>query len=377
MIDTKNIDIETDPAALELVHRYRRMSKAELLEDILRHEKEHRGIDWRALFAQGAPGRAEARRLAHQHLRRLCSELEDAGIEVPELTRRVTAVGSDDVQPMPEWAIDRAEADKWVNAVGDGLGDMVLYRLKVLQALELSSGTAAWTTLTASIGVLAWMKRGYDFYKAARIAGLARLAAIADGIKNVTVAATRVFVATVIIAVIAEILFFLSQKEAVVYMVLVNLTDDTLELKDIVLARGKQTVQFEEPLEQKKALLPRDHIPGLGPEDDSFWIGLFSAQKRDGALIGTRGAFNLQPSGGLFPSRVFVGWEIPLSGLFGGPNRCLTSATFTGNVDEFADKTQNEGSLQSESANGNGRVRARMHSGSGSEGYMSVVFYPA
>ena len=57
MINMKDTDtdLDTDPAALELVHRYRRMSKAELLEDILRHEKEHRGIDWRALFARGAP----------------------------------------------------------------------------------------------------------------------------------------------------------------------------------------------------------------------------------------------------------------------------------------------------------------------------------
>jgi hypothetical protein len=253
---------------------------------------------------------------------------------------------------------------------------MVLHRLKILQALELSSAPAGWATLMVSIGVLAWMKRAYNFYKAARVAGLARLAAIATSIKNVTVAASRAFVATVIVSVIAEILLYLMEKEAVVYMILVNMTDDTLEMQGLTLTHGKQTVQFEEPMEEKKALLPREHIEGLGPKDDAYWIGLFSAQKRDMALYGSQGAFKLKPTGKVFPSPVFVGWEIPLTNLVivGGPNRCLASATFTGSVEAFSEQTDKHGTLDSQSIAGRGLARARMHSGKGSKGYMSVIF---
>ena len=369
-------ELQADPTALALIESYQKMSSEELLADILRHEKEHRGIDWLALYQQGAEGRAEARQLAQQYVYRLYEDL--GSVEIPDVTRLFAAASesNDDVQPMPEWAINLTEADKWRQASGEVLGDMVLHRLKIMQTLEITSSPAGWATLMTTIGVVAWMKRAYDFYKFARLEGMTQLAAIANSIKNMSVAASRVFVATVIVAVIAEILLYIMEKEAAVYMVLLNLTDDPLELQDLTLTHGKQTVQFEEPRETKKALLPRTPIEGLGPENDTFWLGLFCAQKRDMALYGTQGAFSLKPGGKVFPQKVFVGWEIPLTNtiITGGPNRCLASATFTGNAQAFSDETDRRGSLDSTSQSGRGVVRARMHSGKGSRGYMSVIF---
>ncbi|HSJ76565.1 MAG TPA: hypothetical protein VK899_10350, partial [Gemmatimonadales bacterium] len=93
-------ELQADPTVLALVESYQNMSREELLADILRHEKEHRGIDWLSLYQQGADGQAEARRLARQHIRQLQDELGSS--EAPDVTRLHLA--ADDVHPMPEWA---------------------------------------------------------------------------------------------------------------------------------------------------------------------------------------------------------------------------------------------------------------------------------
>jgi hypothetical protein len=271
-------------------------------------------------------------------------------------------------QPVPEWAIDFREADNWRQASGEVLADMILQRVKVMQALEASSSPAGWAQLMLSIGVLAWTKRGYDVYKAARRTGQSRLVAVTESVKQ-TESEQRAYLATVLPALRASLL----EERPNVFMVLVNRTDGLLEAQDLTVT-GKQTVQFVEPSETRKALLPRDHTEGLPPEDEAFWLGLFCARKRDMALHGTQGAFSLKPSDKAFPNNVFVGWEVPATSTFGGPNRCLVSATFEGSVEAFSKETDRHGSLDSQSTAGRGLVRARMNSGAARGAYMSVVF---
>ena len=126
-----------------------------------------------------------------------------------------------------------------------------------MQALELTSSEPGFAQITLSIGVIAWLKRAYDAYKAARLAGLTSLAAVGRGIRTVTLNATRVFIATAIVAIIAEILLFLMEKAAVVYTELVNMTDDDLIMDDLGIVNGKQLVQFVDPLDaiQRNALI--------------------------------------------------------------------------------------------------------------------------
>lgn len=366
-------EVYEDLEASAIVERIRKMSHAERVADIFRHEKEVRGIDWLAAAAQGPAALAAARVQANAYVAKL---MADAGVtekDLPEL--RAFASADDDVQTMPAWGIDEKEAQDWKNASGEKLAEMVTFRLKVMQSLELSSGDIVYAQIGLTIGVIAWLKRAYDAYKLARLAGLTTLSSVVQGIRAVTFGATKAFVAGVVVAIIAEVLIFLLEKNAVVYMVLLNMTDDDLTMKDLAVVNGKQIVQFVDPLSdvQVNRLNKRTTIDLGSGVESNYWVGLFAGQKRDAALIGSLGAFNFQPTP-TFPNSVYVGWEVPLTGIFGGPNRCLVSAQAQSSAKSFADKTQDNGTLFSTDSSGKGTVTGRMHSGSGSEGYMSVIF---
>lgn len=366
--------ITADPQVDEMIARYRAMSYDELLEDILRHEKEVRGIDWRALAAQGPEGIAEARRQSDAYAEKLYAEL---GVSDADAAAFRAFRENPDLQLMPAWGINQKEADEWKNADGERLGDMVLFRLKIMQSLELSSGDIVYAQIGLSIGVVAWLKRGYDLYKAARAAGATSLSAVVQGIRGVTLGVTKAFVATVIVAIIAEVILYLLEKNAVVYNVLVNLTDEDLTLQGVETVNGKQIVQFVDPLDaqRRNTLNKRTVIDIDGVVEANYWLGLFAASKKQMAGIGSLGSFNFEPTRS-FPDSVYVGWEIPLSLVIGGPNRCLVSAHAEGSNKAFAERTNARGSLFSTSSSGTATVTGRMHSGRGSEGYMSVIFEP-
>jgi hypothetical protein len=367
-------EIHEDPAVTEALEKISRMSQSELLKDILRHEKEVRGIDWEECAKRGEEGIADARRMASAYLAKLRTDLGVSDEDTPEFG----PARNDKVQVSPLFAITEKSALAWKNASGDQLKDMVLFRLHVLQQLELTETTGGFAQLTLSMGAVAWMARAYKAYKAARLTGLTSLKAIAAGIKSVTLNVTRYHVAAFITAVIAEVLLFIMEKKAVVYMVLINMTDDDLIMNDLGLVNGKQTVQFvysDEGLEQHNLLQKRLLIEGIpnDPPEVTYWSGMFAASKNNMALIGSLGAFGFErcPS---FPNGVYVGWEIPLTAL-GGDNRCLVSARDEGKARAFADnRVSSQGSLYSRDSSGHATVTARMNSGGGSDGYMSVIF---
>lgn len=372
MSDSNDTLITDDIDARATIERIQSMSPAELMTDIFRHEKEVRGIDWLALMEKGTAGIAEGRQLANTYLARLQNEFGVTNDSLDELKN--LALG-DSVQTMPAWAINQKEADEWKAASGDDLAQMVAFRLKIMQSLELSSSTGGFAQIGLTIGVVAWVKRAYDAYKIARAAGMTSLQGVVQGIRAVTLNASKVFLATVVVAIIAEVLLFLMEKKAVVYTVLVNMTDDDLVLNDLGIINGKQLVQFVDPLDakQRNALNKRTFIELPDGNEVSYWVGLFAASKRDMALIGSLGAYGFAPCPS-FPASVYVGWEIPLTGMFGGPNRCLVSASRQDSARRFAETTSTKGKLESSASSAVATVRARMHSGSGSEGYMSVIF---
>jgi hypothetical protein len=364
--------ITEDPKTKELIEKFAKMSQAELIDDIFRHEKEVRGIDWLTFASKGPAGIKEAKSKAYEYLVKLKSDL---GVKDEDIADLKLATG-DNVQVMPAWGIDEKEAKKWKDASGNELAKMVIFRLKVMQSLELSSGDGIFAEISLSIGVMAWLKRAYNAYKAARLAGYTSLSSAVHGLRAVTLNATKAFVATVVVAIIAEVLLWMMEKKAVVYTVLVNMTDHDLIMQDLTNINGKQTVQFVDPLDEKQrnALNKRTIIDLPEGRETNYWVGLFSASKRDMAAIGSLGAYNFvacRP----FPDSVYVGWEIPLTGVFGGPNRCLISASKEQSTATFAKRVSKEGSLYSTATStGGGTVTAKMHSGSGSEGYMSVIF---
>lgn len=364
--------VTEDTQVKKLIEKYTKMSRAELIDDIFRHEKEVRGIDWLAYAAQGEEGIIEAKLKANEYLVQLKSDLGVLTEDVPDF-RLGTA---NEVQVMPAWGINEKEAQEWKNASGKELADMVIFRLKIMQSLELSSGDGIFAQIGLSIGVVAWLKRAYDAYKVARLAGYNSLSSVVQGVRAVTLNATKAFVATVVVAIIAEIILWMMEKKAVVYTVLVNMTDEDLIMKDLEIINGKQTVQFVDPLDakQRNALNKRTIVDLPEGRESNYWVGLFSGSKRDMALIGSLGAYSFTACRS-FPDSVYVGWEIPLTGLFGGPNRCLVSASKEPSTNAFAKRTSSNGTLHSTATSASGStVTAKMHSGDGSEGYMSVVF---
>lgn len=383
---TNEETIAEDPQVSQQIEKIKSMSESELRADILRHEKEVRGIDWAQLLLDPSlsplQAREKANHLAKDYLTKLQADLGVADADVPKITREFlsrpfSATADEDVQIMPAWGIDQEEANKWKSASGEELMKMIDFRLKIMQALEISSSDLGYAQLMLSIGVVAWLKRGYDIYKAARAANLVRLAAVVKAIKGVTLQATKLFVATVIVAIIAEIILYLMEKDAVVYMVLLNMTDDDLKKDNQFLVHGKQTVQFINPMHETledDTLLKRTYVDlGDGEVEANYWIGLYSAQKKYMALYGSQGAFRLAKCNS-FPDGAYVGWDIPLSSVIGGTNKCLVSAQAQRNTEAFSYTIPGKGSLFSTSQTGKAKIVGKMHSGSGSKGYMSVIF---
>ncbi|ETW98142.1 hypothetical protein [Candidatus Entotheonella palauensis] len=373
-------ELENQPEVDHFIERINHMSNEELLQDIMRHEKEVRGIDWQALYAEGSSGQLKARQMAADYVDQLQSQLDVQDGFITSAVASLRNATANEVEDMPMWGLAKEGAEEWRDVSGDGLERKVLHRLRTMQSIEASETAGAIANLLLNIHITGLMGRGYGEFKAARIAGQSRRVALFSSIKAVTVAATRAFVAVQVVLIIAEILLFLMAKDAVVYMILLNMTDDDLTVREIAVRNGKQIVQFGSPLAEHesnpKVLPKRDSF-----EDDdgtvleeTYWTGIFSARKRDLALIGTLGALRLQGNG--FPNSAYVGWEIPLTLVGGGPNRCLVSAADEGNADTFAKKTQDQGVLLSRSDSPSARLTGKMHSGFGSEGYMSAIVTP-
>lgn len=382
-MESKEEMIQEDAQVTKMLAGFKSMSTDDLLKDILRHEKEVKGIDWAQLSVDRSLShdqvREKANKLAKDYLRGLQKDLAISEDELPEFTKNFLnkPFSSSDLQVMPTWAVNPKEAEEWKKASGDPLMNMITYRLKVLQSLEITSSPSGYAQIMLTIGIISWVKKAYDAYKIARLAGLTQLAAVVRGIQKVTLQATKIFVATVVVAIIAEIILYLMEKEAVVYMVLVNMTDSDLKMAGQHITHGKQMVQFvnsEVTTHEEKTLMKR-LVVDLGTEVDiAYYIGLYVAQKRDMALFGTQGAFNFVNTPE-FPQGAYVGYEIPLT-KFGGDNRCLVSAANEGSLEGFSNKTNSKGKLESESKSAKGRLKGTMHSGGGSKGYMSVIFEP-
>ena len=116
--------------------------------------------------------------------------------------------------------------------------------------------------------------------------------------------------------------------------------------------------------------------PSGQPVSSSYWSGSLVAQKTSGALFGCQGAFKFAATT-CFPSGLYIGWEIPLT-IFGGDNRCLVAADFTGDLGTFSNRTNDHGSASSSSTLSTGSIAARMNASGGSQGYMvTVVSGPA
>ena len=183
----------------------------------------------------------------------------------------------------------------------------------------------------------------------------------------------RLGISVVILAVLVP-LFLLMQKNAADIMVILNDTDQDLDLEDITCTHGKVVGNFKEraALENPKPIIPKRQPPILGPVtkkillEGSIQAGFLAARKRDNALIGTQGALKFKATQS-FPQGAYLGCRVPLSI---GSNALLVSANFTGSVSKFSGDTGDHGKQEDTSTGtANAKITGRVNSGSGSEAY--------
>jgi hypothetical protein len=162
------------------------------------------------------------------------------------------------------------------------------------------------------------------------------------------------------------------EKDAIVYMVLLNRTKQDMTLEGSVHhTHGKGLVQFTNAAGDAKSIPAYEEIRNDQGQllDTVYWMGFFVAQKKDSALYGTQGAF-LFAAGEVYPHGASIGWEIPLI----TKNRCLVAANTKKTAEGFADDTDAHGTQNQRAADGESTIDGRMNAKSGSEGYMAVVF---
>ena len=199
--------------------------------------------------------------------------------------------------------------------------------------------------------------------------------AVYEGVMEVGVKVSRLGISVVILAVLVP-LFVLMQKNAADIMVILNDTDQDLDLEDITCTHGKVVGNFKEraALENPKPIIPKRLPPILDPVtkkillEGSIQAGFLAARKRDNALIGTQGALKFKATQS-FPQGAYLGCSLPLSI---GSNALLVSANFTGSVSKFSGDTGNHGKQEDTSTSyctANAKITGRVNSGSGSEAY--------
>jgi hypothetical protein len=360
----------------------------ERVRAIFEHEKQYRGIDWVALYAKGPAGRMEAARLAHDHLQDFAKQngLTDKDIpsEVHALMAPLKAAAAGNIAPgllgdgtdvMPIWPMDAAGLQRWTNATGGDIKDLIATQISAMQSIQtVQNNPSLIAQISVGICVTAWVYAAYQTYVAiAAVAGATEVYAVLMGVMAVGGAVVTLAVATVFLAVLLPILLIML-KDATCYMAIVNASKDDLNVEgDVYLTHGNLNIQFTDYQQNRR-------IPAISQITDpsgkviatTYWCGFLVAQKKEAALYGSQGAlkFSATPS---FPKGVFVGWEIPLT-VFGGDNRGMCALDFTGSTGDYSDATNDHGTGETLSPGLNGAwARQRMNASGGSQGYQTVI----
>ena len=292
-------------------------------------------------------------------------------------TEPSTAPIPDGAAPYTVWGWKPEHAKKFQDAKGGEIKDQIVNLVRNFQVM--ANDDERWLVKQfMDIGL--W---GVGIYGIAQVFTILRTLAtiteateafaVLEGVLEVGIAVIKLGITVVILAVLVP-LFVLMQKNAAGIMVILNDTDQDLDLEDITCTHGKVVGIFKESaaLENPKPIIPKRLPPIIDPvtkkikAEGSIQAGFFAARKRDMALIGTQGALKFKATQS-FPQGAYIGWEVPLSE---GSNRLHVSATYNDSVSKFSDDTDDHGKQEETSTStANAKITGRVNSGSGSEAY--------
>ena len=279
--------------------------------------------------------------------------------------------------PYTVWGWKEERAAQYQAASGERIKDLITNLIRNFQVMG-QDDERMMTKMFMESGL--WALGSYGLVKVVQILRtLYKLTqateafAVVTGIMEVGINVIKLGITVVIVAILVPLFIFMT-KDACAVFVIVNDTDDDLDLVDYHATHGKIVGIFKEnpDVDNPKPIIPKRLPPIINPKTGkeickgSIQAGFFAARKHDNALVGSQGALKFGPMTS-FAQGVFMGWEVPLSG---SSNRLLVSTDFNGNTSQFSDKTNDDGK-QEDAANGsNGaKVVGRVHSGSGSQGY--------
>ena len=290
-----------------------------------------------------------------------------------------TAPIPDGAAPYTIWGWNVDHTATYQNATGDRIKDLILNLVRNFQVMH-GDDTRMMTKVFMDCGL--WAVGGYGIVAVVKIlATLYKLTqateayAVVTGIMDIGVNVIKIGIATVILAILVPFFIYMS-KNAGGLMIIINDTEDDLELAEYHTTHGKIIGIFKEnaALDNPKPIIPKRLPPIINPKGKqiakgSIQAGFFATQKNDNALVGSQGALKFSPMTS-FPKGIFLGWEVPLSE---GSNRLLVSADFTGTTSQFSDNT-NSADKQEDTAYGinGGKIVGRVHSPSGSQGYYII-----
>lgn len=372
---------------------------SEALERIWQHEKSVRGIDWRAA-ANNPDTLTAAFGKAQQWLNTLSSSLSPEEIGVAKSMGLLNSEGNtinlveafqntatsgatpapfpDDAPSYTVWGWNAATVAQYQAARGDDVAKFVTNLVNNFQVMEQDD----------EVGIVKiCMQAGIWGFGAAGVAAAFQIIktlvtltqateayAVLEGVLTVGLNIIRLLISSVVLAILIPLMILMA-KDAFGLFVIINNTPSDLVMNDITFTHGKCVSGFKEDAsaDNPQAVIPAVfsiYNPTQQQTITSISAGFLGVRKRDNALIGTQGAVSFAPTTE-FPAGIFLGWEVPLAI---GSNRLLVSATFTGSVSDFSDKTDDSGALDSTDKSSAGHtIEGHMNADGGSSAYAFVI----
>ena len=289
----------------------------------------------------------------------------------------VTTAATNDAVPYTIWCWKAESAAAYQTATGERIKDLIINLIRNFQVMG-EDDERMMTKMFIDTGLWALGRCGLlkvvEILKASSCLNKATEAfAVVSGIKEVGINVIKLGIATMIVAILVP-LFTYPSKDACAVFVIVNDTDDDLDLIEWHMKYGKVVGIFKENpnADNPKTIIPRRIKPIINPETGveickgSVQAGFFAAKANNNTLDGTQGALKFRAMTS-FSKGIFMGWEVPMSD---SDNRLLVSADFSGSTSQFSDRI-NEEDKQEDTSNGSNdaKVEGRVHSANGSAGY--------